>query len=142
MMSTGDIVMSLRTAFGDSTMTTVASAYLFGSQAEGRAHRESDVDVGVLLRRETCPTRRDRFEERVRLISFLAGRLGTGRIDVVVLNDVPPELGRQIVTRGQRLACADAAADHAFVRDVQLRAADLGPFLRRTRRTKLGALSR
>jgi hypothetical protein len=44
--------------------------------------------------------------------------------------------------RGRRLLCVDAEADHAFVRDVQLRAADLEPFLRRTRRLKLQALAR
>lgn len=57
----------------------LVSAYLFGSLAEGRAHRE--------------------------------------------------------------IFCSDAAADHAFVRDVQLRAADLEPFLRRLRRVKLEALA-
>lgn len=55
---------------------------------------------------------------------------------------MPPHLGRGIVTLGQRLFCADPEADHAYVRDVQLRAADLEPFLRRTRRVKLSALAR
>ena len=36
---------------------------------------------------------------------------------------------------------ADPEADHAFCRDVQLRAADLDPFLRRMRLIKLRALS-
>ena len=72
----------------------------------------------------------------------LARALGTDDIDVVVLNDAPPMLGRRIVTTGRRVYCADDAATHAFVRDVQLRAADLAPFLRRTRRTKLDALGR
>jgi hypothetical protein len=59
--------------------------------------------------------------------------MARSRFDLVVLNDAPPGLGRQVV-RGRRLLCFDAEADHAFVRDVQLRAADLEPFLRRTRR--------
>jgi predicted nucleotidyltransferase len=33
------------------TRREVVAAYLFGSHASGRAHRESDVDVGVLLDR-------------------------------------------------------------------------------------------
>jgi hypothetical protein len=57
--------------------------------------------------------------------------LGINAVDVVILNDAPPELGRRIVTQGQRLYCADRQRDHAFVRDVQLRAADLASFLRR-----------
>ena len=34
------------------------SAYLFGSHAEGRARRESDVDIGVLLRYDLYPSAR------------------------------------------------------------------------------------
>jgi predicted nucleotidyltransferase len=120
----------------------VVSAYLFGSHAEGRAHRESDVDLGILLSRATHPTRRERFEARVLLSSRLAAELRQNAIDVVILNDAPPQFARRIVTRGRRVFCSNAAADHAFVRDVQLRAADLEPFLRRTRRVKLAAIAR
>jgi len=132
------LAMRLGRAFEDLTAAGVVSAYLFGSHAEGRSHRESDIDVGVLLRRDVHPTREERFEVRVQLSSRLEG----GAVDVVVLNDAPPQLARRIVTSGRRIFCADAAADHAFVRDVQLRAADVEPFLRRTRRVKLGAIVR
>lgn len=126
----------------DSAPVPVVSAYLFGSRAEGRAHRESDVDVGVLLPRGAAGEARQRFDARVALISFLIGELHRNDMDVVVLNDAPPQLARRIVTRGRRIVRNDPAADHAFVRDVQLRAADLQPFLRRARRTKLAAISR
>ncbi len=118
------------------------SAYLFGSHAEGTAHRESDVDVGVLLSRDLHPTARERFEEQVRLSAFLMAALATRIVDVVVLNDAPPQFGRRIVSTGRRVFCGEPEADHAFVRDVQLRAADIEPFLRRTRRLKLAALAR
>jgi hypothetical protein len=78
----------------------------------------------------------------VRYTSWLIGVLGVNAVDVVILNDAPPELGRRIVIEGQKLYCADHQLDHAFVRDVQLRAADLEPFLRRTRQVKLRALER
>jgi predicted nucleotidyltransferase len=120
----------------------VAAVYLFGSHAEGRAHRESDVDVGVLLRHADAPTAQARFDARVRLIGWLIGELHQNDVDVVILNDAPPLLGRRIVTSGTRIVCFDSPADHAFVRDVQLRAADLEPFLRRARRVKLAALAR
>jgi predicted nucleotidyltransferase len=120
----------------------VLSAYLFGSLVSGRAHTESDVDVGVLLSRAVCPTSAARFEVRVRLSAELPAIVGARIVDVVVLNDAPPHLARRVVTSGRRVYCADAAADHAFVRDVQLRAADLEPFLRRTRRIKIEALGR
>jgi len=115
----------------------VVSAYLFGSHVEGRAHRESDVDVGILLGRQAFPTSRDRFDARLVLGGAIGRSVGTNRIDVVILNDAPPHLGRRIVTEGRRVFCADPEADMAFIRDVQLRAADLGPFLRRMRRLKL-----
>jgi predicted nucleotidyltransferase len=120
----------------------VASVYVFGSRSEGRAHRESDLDFAVLLDRGFYPTDRERFEARLRLIAELSSRFPGTPIDLVVLNDAPPLLARRIVTQGRRVFCADPAADHAFVRDVQLRAADLAPFLRRMRRIKLDAIAR
>jgi hypothetical protein len=95
----------------------------------------------VLLDRRVLPGARDRFETGLRLSGRLQGALGTPDVDLVVLNDAPPTLGRAIVTRGRRLVCSDAEADHAYARDVQLRAADIEPFLRRTRRLKLEAIN-
>jgi predicted nucleotidyltransferase len=120
----------------------LVSAYLFGSHVAGRAHRESDIDVAVLLEWKAFPTAKSRFEEQLRLSTRLGEALGTSRIDLVVLNDAPPLLGRHIVTVGERTFCSDPDRDHAYVRDVQLRAADLEPFLRRTRQVKLAAIRR
>ncbi|RPH56406.1 nucleotidyltransferase domain-containing protein [bacterium] len=120
----------------------VASVYLFGSHAQGRAHRESDVDLGVLLRWERHPMARDRFELRVRLSAELISVVGCNEVDVVILNDAPPLLGRRIIYDGVRVFLGDPATDHAYVRDVQLRAADLAPWLERMRRIKLEALAR
>ena len=118
----------------------IVSVYLFGSVAEGRSHRESDVDFGVLLERRIHPGAKERFEARLVLGTRLTDALG--RIaDVVILNDAPPLLARAIVTRGQRVLLNDAELDHAFFRDVQLLAADLEPFLRRMRAIKLEAVA-
>lgn len=141
-MSRDPIESALSRRLGGSEFPGIVSAYLFGSESEGRAHRESDVDVGVLLSRSAHPTARDRFDQRLLLASRLPGTLGGRPVDVVILNDAPPGIARRIVTAGTRLFCGDPAADHAFVRDVQLRAADLEPFLRRMRRIKLRAIAR
>lgn len=114
------------------------AVYLFGSFAEGREHRESDVDLGFLLDRAMYPTERERFEFRVVMGSRLSDLLGRVA-DVVILNDAPPELARAIVTKGNRIYCADQEADRVFVRDAQLRAADIEPWLRRMRQIKLAA---
>jgi predicted nucleotidyltransferase len=140
--ATPDVRAALARVLVDFHSPGLVCAYLFGSHAAGRAHRESDIDVAVLLEWKAFPTARARFEERLSLSALLGGALGTSRIDLVVLNDAPPLLGRHIVTAGTRIFCSDPERDHAFVRDVQLRAADLEPFLRRTRQLKLAAVRR
>ena len=137
-----EIVSTLERLLRHRPSPALVSAYVFGSHAAGRAHRESDVDIGVLLDRRALATSEARFRERVRFSAWLVGALHQNAVDVVVLNDAPPQLARHIVTTGRRVACHDAEMDHAFVRDVQLRAADLEPFLRRARRIKLDALAR
>jgi predicted nucleotidyltransferase len=118
----------------------VLAGYLFGSYADGRAHRESDIDVALLLDRSTHPTARSRFEARLLLIAEVAHALHRNDVDVVILNDAPPTLARAILTQGRKVICRDAEAEHAFVRTTLLRAADLDPFLRRMRARKLTAL--
>ena len=132
----------LAAAFRDLEEPGIVAAYLFGSHAAGRAHRESDVDVGVLLDWPRHPSRSARFDARIRIGSALIAALHENAIDVVVLNDTPPLLGRRIVTEGRRVMCADGEADHAYVRDVQIRAADLEPWIRRARQAKLAAMAR
>jgi predicted nucleotidyltransferase len=136
------IIGALERLLSAEAVPGLVSAYVFGSQAEGRAHRQSDVDIGVLLDRRVHGSSEARFGERVRLSAWAVGSLHRNAVDVVVLNDAPPHLARHIMTRGRRVFCSDGETDHAFVRDVQLRAADLDPFLRWTRRIKLAALAR
>ncbi len=127
--------------FEELASPAIVSAYVFGSFAEGRTHRESDLDIGVVMDCGAVPTPRDRFQASIRLSASVQAHLGQRSLDLVVLNDVPPTFARRVVLDGQRVYCGDLEADHAFVRDVQLKAADLEPFLRRTRALKLEALS-
>jgi len=136
-----EIAERITAHFESAEYPAVVSAYLFGSHSEGRAHRESDIDLGVLMDRRLLPTPKARFDASLRLVATLGAELPDDRIDVVVLNDAPPLFGRRIVTEGQRLFCLDSEIDHVFVRDVQLRAADIQPFLDRMRRIKLQALA-
>jgi predicted nucleotidyltransferase len=138
----GDVLSTLSRLFEESAPSGLTSAYCFGSQVTGRAHRDSDVDVAVLLDWAAYPDRKGRFDAQLRLAGDVAHALGRNDIDLVVLNDAPPHLARAIACNGRRVYCRDREADHAFIRDVQLRAADLEPFLRRTRRVKLDAILR
>jgi hypothetical protein len=136
-----EVAKRITAYFESAEYPAVVSAYLFGSHSEGRAHRESDIDLGVLMDRRLLPTPKARFDASLRLVATLGAVLSDDRIDAVVLNDAPPLFGRRIVTKGQRLFCLDSEIDHVFVRDVQLRAADIQPFLDRMRRIKLQALA-
>jgi len=131
----------LQGAFQRAQHPGVVAAFLFGSHARGAAHRDSDVDLGVLLDRRQFPDRRARFAVRLRLTEWLIATTHCNQVDVVVLNDAPPLLSRHVVTRGERVFCADEASMHAFYRDALLRAADIEPFLRRMARIKLAALA-
>lgn len=133
---------ALATFFEDHGDAGIVSAYLFGGYRAARAHRDSDIDIGLLLDRAVYTDRRARFDARLRLTSLVIGAVHSNEVDLVVLNDVPPHLARAVVTEGLRLFCRDEEADHAFRRTALLRAADLEPFLRRARRVKLAALSR
>jgi predicted nucleotidyltransferase len=128
--------------FADHPNLGVAAAYLFGSHAENRSHRESDIDIAVLLDWEQYPSVEDRFEAQVRLGSELIAVLHHNEVDLVVLNDVPALFGRKIVWDGVNLFVGDPQAHHDFVRDVQILAADLEPWLRRMEKIKLEALAR
>jgi predicted nucleotidyltransferase len=119
----------------------LVSVYLFGSVAEGRAHRESDVDLGLLLDRAAYPTPQSRFDVRLRLAGTLPA-VARRDADIVILNDAPPTLARRILVDGRCLLLADRDADRAFLRTTLSRAADLQPFLRRMRQIKLAALER
>lgn len=134
------VAAALGAYFEEDSPDFVLAAYLFGSEAEGRSHRESDVDVAVLLDRDAVPSARDRFDYRVRLGSDLVGALHRNRVDVVLLDDAPPLLARRIVTEGECVYRRAPSAEHDFVRDVQLRAADLAPFVERGRRRLLERL--
>jgi predicted nucleotidyltransferase len=118
----------------------VVSAYLFGSVAAGSSHRESDVDVGVVLQRGCFPDRFARSQERVRLLSGLIEATGRNDIDLVVLNDAPPRFQRAVIMSGEGLLCLDPEGDLVFRRDAQLLAADLDVFMRRMEPLKLEAL--
>ena len=96
--------------------------------------------MAVLLDWRRHPDRGERFDLRVRLTSELISALHHNEVDLVVLNDAPPLFGRHIVREGTRVFAAGPEADRAYVRDVQLRAADLAPWLARARRRKLEAL--
>lgn len=128
--------------FASSCGPGVLAAYVFGSHARGTTHAESDVDIGVLLDRQVLPTRAARAAFAERLTTEIIGVTHRNAVDVVVLNDAPPELAVTVLDTGRLLRNVNDAEHHAFVRTARLRLADLKPFLDRARRRKLDAIAR
>lgn len=86
------------------SMAEVALAFLFGSQAQGRAWAQSDVDVAVLLAGRPAAGRC--FDARLELIGGLS-RLLLREVDVLVLNQAPPALRYAVLRDGVLLFCHD-----------------------------------
>ncbi|CAN5240610.1 hypothetical protein BH23ACT9_BH23ACT9_12280 [soil metagenome] len=120
----------------------VRIAFLFGSHASGRPHRDSDVDVGVVTDRRLLPDRSSRFDLRVQLSSDLAAALHHNQIDVVILDDAPALFARQVLRTGRLLWSSDEDSVRQFTRQTQLRAADIEPAVLRGRKTAAEVLAR
>lgn len=68
-------------------------AILFGSHVDGTSTPQSDIDVGVLFEEDcSAAERRDLYLD---LHSTIAMALGTENVDVTLLDDIPPSVGRQ-----------------------------------------------
>jgi uncharacterized protein YutE (UPF0331/DUF86 family) len=125
---TGDLEKALLFYLEKGAPDGVLSLYLYSDGGDSGTQRESDLDVAVLLDTATFPDRKSRSQLRLSLASDLIHALRDNHVDVVVLNDAPATLGKKIVSGWPRVFCADPEADHAFVRDVQLQAADMELF--------------
>ncbi len=93
------------------SLPEIQAAFLFGSQASGRARADSDIDVGILIDGVSAavdgPTLR-------RVIEALAGHVAADRLDVVILNHAPPALAFQVLKRGKLAFERDRTALHRF----------------------------
>jgi uncharacterized protein len=89
------------TAFGD---TPVIFAYLFGSQATGRTHRWSDVDIAVCMEPEWNG---DRLETMLDLAGRLEDSARVGKVEVLVLNGAPLRLQGRVIREGKIIYSRD-----------------------------------
>jgi hypothetical protein len=92
----------------------VVLAYLFGSQAAGRITPLSDVDLAVLFPTSVAP--QERFRRQLDLIGDCGHLFGRNDVDVVVLNEAPPLLAFEVVSKGKRLYEDPAARPAAAFR--------------------------
>jgi uncharacterized protein len=85
----------------------VLEAYLFGSQATGRAQPHSDVDVAVYV--DEGRAAGAGYGYAAELTAVLMSALGSNAVDVVVLNQAPPVLYHRVLRDGRRLLARDPA---------------------------------
>jgi len=86
----------------------VLEAYLFGSQATGRAQPHSDIDVAVYV--DPPRAGHSGFGYRAELTTALMSALHTNDIDVVVLNQADPVLYHRVLRDGIRVLSRDLQA--------------------------------
>ncbi len=86
----------------------VLEAYLFGSQATGRAQPHSDVDVAVYI--DEAIATASVYGYAADLTTDLMAALGTNAIDLVVLNHAPPVLYHRVLRDGRRILSRDLRA--------------------------------
>jgi len=65
----------------------------------------SDVDIAVYL--DERLSKSERFDLRLRLITRVCGVLGSKKVDLVILNDVPIRLYYSVLKEGMILYCRD-----------------------------------
>lgn len=88
----------------------VDAVYVFGSVARGTDTPQSDLDIGVLfheLPEQTLEARPFRLEAE------LSEKLGR-QVQIIVMNDAPPDLVHRILRDGQIILEQDRSARIAF----------------------------
>ena len=85
----------------------IVVAYLFGSQARGDAVAGSDIDVAVLAEDVTAGEDPPSIATAIRLADLLERELGSGPVEVVLLNDAPLPLAGRVVAEGKPFYSTD-----------------------------------
>jgi len=76
----------------------VRLAFLFGSRAQGRARKDSDFDVAVLVDEATARVERGSIIRR--LFARLGREVSSALLDLVILNDAPSLLRHRVLRDG------------------------------------------
>jgi predicted nucleotidyltransferase len=106
---------------------SIKLAYMFGSRAAGIAGPISDYDIAVLYSRAPSAA------ERYRLTHELSMLLMTDRVDLVILNHAPVELGYGVIASGILVYEENVAVRVEFEANTLSRYGDFLPILRHQR---------
>jgi len=83
----------------------VKLAYLFGSAAEGKEGKLSDVDLAVYL--DESLSKKEMFNLQLKLISELTSILKTDKVDLAIMNDASISLNYEIIKANHPLLVRD-----------------------------------
>lgn len=85
----------------------VLLTYLFGSAAQGRVNKLSDIDIALLVDEKKFKKldAQESYGYKAAVIADLMGLLHTNEIDLVLLHEAPPLLAYQVVKHGIVLFC-------------------------------------
>jgi predicted nucleotidyltransferase len=78
-------------------LKNVVAVYLFGSSATGKAGKLSDIDIGVLLKKQP----KDSRKMKLLLIAKLVDAFRNSKIDLVILNECAPLLAFEVISKGK-----------------------------------------
>ena len=106
---------------------SIKLAYLFGSRAAGIAGLISDYDIAVLYSKVPSAA------ERYGLAHELSMLLMSGRVDLVILNQAPVELGYGVIASGVLVYEENTVVRVEFEANTLSRYGDYLPILRRQR---------
>lgn len=107
----------------------VVTAYLFGSMARGDAGAESDVDVAILLDHQPPPSLASMPLDLEARLERLLDR----PVQIVVLNQAPPDLVHRVLRDGRILVDRDRPRRLRFEVQARNEYFDIAPILRRYR---------
>jgi hypothetical protein len=107
----------------------IQAAYIFGSVAQGRTRRDSDIDIAVLLNRALTGARALTY--RLDLAAALGAALHRDDVQLVVLNEAPPLLAHRVLSRGVLVFERSRAARARFQVATARRHADMVPAIER-----------
>ena len=98
----------------------LAAVYLYGSYATPYQTPLSDVDLGLVFRREAVPD----FAGILRLVGLVTSVLEEDDVSVTILNDAPLPHQIEVLRTGRPLLVRDEVAHADFVETVIDRASD------------------
>ncbi len=100
MNTTNEVIEELKKIFREKFRDSIVYVYLFGSVAEGRATRESDIDIAIRFY--------DNVDQKIRwkIIKELLADIRWD-IDIVDLEKASPVLRMAVYSRGKLIYCRD-----------------------------------